>query len=155
MLKVGDIAPDIRAVTSDGTNFVLSKQGGLCSVVYFFPKAFTPGCTAETKRFRDNFVELTLAGASVVGISTDDAATQCHFAQALTAPFPLIGDFDKAIARAYGVLWPLVGMARRVTFIIAPDRSVLAIFRHELQVVKHRDDVLRFVNDRRTAMRAG
>ena len=63
-------------MTSSGTRFVLAAQSGLCTVVYFFPKAFTPGCTVETKSFRDNHVELEIAGAMVVGISTDNLATQ-------------------------------------------------------------------------------
>jgi peroxiredoxin len=155
VLNVGDTAPEIDTVTTDGARFVLSKQGGLCTVVYFFPKAFTPGCTAETRRFRDNFAELTLSGASVVGVSTDDNETQCRFASSLRAPFPLIGDSNKVISRAYDVLWPLLGVARRVTYVVAPDRKILASFRHEIQVKKHRDDVLRFVNDRLTSMRGG
>ena len=57
MLKVGAPAPPIDAVASDGNRFVLDEQPGLCTVIYFFPKAFTPGCTVETKSFRKNFVE--------------------------------------------------------------------------------------------------
>jgi thioredoxin-dependent peroxiredoxin len=153
MLKVGEIAPEIRAVTTDGSTFVLSKQAGLCTIVYFYPRAFTPNCTTETRRFRDNYTELTLAGASIVGVSTDDGKTQCRFAEEMRTPFPLIADHDKAISAAYDVLWPLLGMAKRVTYIIGADRTVLAQFRHELQVAKHRDEVLRFVHERLTAMR--
>jgi thioredoxin-dependent peroxiredoxin len=155
MLKVGDIAPEIDAATTDGSRFVLSAQKGLCTVVYFFPKAFTPGCTVETRRFRDNYTEIALAGASIVGVSTDDNATQCRFSEELRTPFPLIGDADRAISRAYDVLWPLVGVAKRVTFVIGPERRILATFRHEIDVTKHRDDVLKFVHDRLTAVRAG
>jgi thioredoxin-dependent peroxiredoxin len=154
MLKVGEIAPEIRSVATDGSTFVLSKQKGLCTIVYFYPRAFTPNCTVETRRFRDNYTELMLAGASIVGVSTDDGKTQCRFAEEMRTPFPLIADQDKSISRAYDVLWPLLGMARRVTYIIGPDRTVLAQFRHELQVVKHRDEVLRFVHDRLNALRA-
>lgn len=153
MLQVGEIAPEIEAPTTAGTRFRLSEQQGLCTVVYFFPKAFTPGCTAETKRFRDNYAELALAGATLVGISTDDETTQCSFAESLRAPFPLIADPRKVIADAYGVLWPLLGVPHRATFVIAPDRRVLAVFRHEIQIKKHRDDVLRFVHERLLAMR--
>jgi peroxiredoxin len=148
MLKVGDRAPEIDAVGSDGQRFVLSEQGGLCTVIYFFPKAFTPGCTAETKTFRDNYVELALAGASVVGVSTDDQPTQCRFASELRAPFPILGDAGGAIGRAYGVLWPIVGLARRVTFVVSPERVIEAVFHHELAIQAHRDDVLRFVDEK-------
>ena len=148
MLKVGDRAPAIDAMTSSGTRFVLAAQSGLCTVVYFFPKAFTPGCTVETKAFRDNHVELEIAGAMVVGISTDDLATQCNFARSIKTPFPMIGDKDSAISRAYDVLWPLIGVAKRVTYVINDQRMIEAVFRHEIDVKSHRDDVLRFVNEK-------
>ena len=146
MLKVGDRAPAIDAMTSSGTRFVLAEQSGLCTVVYFFPKAFTPGCTVETKTFRDNHVELELAGVTVVGISTDDLATQCNFARSINTPFPMIGDNDSSISRAYQVLWPLIGVAKRVTYVINNEQVIEAVFRHEIDVKSHRDDVLRFVN---------
>lgn len=147
MLKPGDIAPEIDAIASDGRRFRLSEQATkLCTVVYFFPKAFTPGCTAETKRFRENYPELSLAGAAIVGISTDDHATQCSFADSLRAPFPMIGDADKKISSAYGVLWPLVARPKRITFIVNPLRTIEAVFQHEVQIAKHRDEVLRWVD---------
>ncbi|WP_437567790.1 peroxiredoxin [Sorangium sp. So ce542] len=155
MLKVGELAPEIDKLATDGQRFVLSRQGGLCTVVFFFPKAFTPGCTVETRQFRDNHVELALAGASLVGISTDDHRTQCRFAESHNVPFPMIADDDRSVCRAYGVLWPLIGVARRVTYVIAPDLRVAAVFHHELQATKHRDDVLAFVDERFRAARPG
>lgn len=152
-LKVGDQAPEISAKTNQGTTFVLSQQTGLCTVVYFFPKAFTPHCTRETRTFTDNFNELLLAGANLVGVSTDEFDTQCRFASEMHAPFPLIADSDKRIARAYDVLWPIVGLARRYTFVIGPDMKIAAIFHHEFDVQQHRDDVLLFVHDRFEAER--
>jgi peroxiredoxin Q/BCP len=147
VLKPGDTAPEIDALASDGKRFRLAAQSlRLCTVVYFFPKAFTPGCTAETKRFRDNFPELELAGASIVGISTDDHVLQCSFADSLKAPFPMIGDADRAISTAYGVLWPVIGRPKRVTFIVNALRTIEAVFQHEVQIAKHRDDVLRYVD---------
>jgi peroxiredoxin len=147
VLQPGDTAPEIDAPASDGTRFSLAAQSTrLCTVLYFFPKAFTPGCTAETRRFRDNYPELTLAGATLVGVSTDDHESQCAFAESLRAPFPMIGDEGKVIATAYGVLWPLLGRSKRVTFIINPLRTIEAVFRHEVQIAKHNDDVLRYVD---------
>jgi serine/threonine-protein kinase len=153
MLNVGERAPEIDAVASDGTRFVLSEQRGLCTVIYFFPKAFTPNCTVETRMFRDNYAELALAGASLVGVSTDDLPTQCRFAGALQAPFPLIADADRTISRAYGVLRPLLRVPRRVTYVIGPDMTVEAALQSELRVRRHRDAVLAFVNQRFLARR--
>lgn len=146
MLAVGAIAPEIRAESTKGT-FTLSASGGrLCTVVYFFPKAFTPGCTYETKRFRADYNELALVGAEVVGISIDDLATQCSFAESLRADFPLVADTDGAISTAYDVKWPVVGVAQRVTYVVGHDRTILAAFHHEVLVDRHRDDVLAFVD---------
>ncbi len=150
MLAVGGTAPEIDAPSSAG-HFRLSRDGGRrCTVVYFFPKAFTPGCTQETGRFRDDHNELRLAGAAVVGVSTDDHDTQCKFASSLRAPFPMIGDADGTISAAYDVRWPLIGLARRVTYIVAPDRTILAVFHHEISIDQHRHDVLTFVDQLRT-----
>jgi len=143
----GQRAPEIDAIGSNGQRFVLSQQQGLCTIVYFFPKAFTPGCTAETRLFRDNYVELLLAGANLVGVSTDDEKTQCDFANSTKAPFPIVPDSDHKICRAYDVLWPVMNVARRITVIVRPDMVVDAVFHHEVQVSRHRDDVLRHVNN--------
>lgn len=147
MLKVGDLAPEIDAMSSDGRRFVLSEQVGLCTVVYFFPRAFTVGCTTEAEHFRDNRAELVLAGASVVGISTDDHDTQCRFAAAVKASFPLIADNDGSIARAWGTRWPVIGLARRITFIVGRDRRIEAVFRNPTIVPIRPNDPLAFVDD--------
>jgi peroxiredoxin len=158
MLKVGDVAPPIDAVATDGKRFVLDDGESLCTVIYFFPKAFTPGCTTETKEFRKNYVELALAGARLVGVSTDSHDTQCRFASETGAAFPIIGDHDRRICKAYDVLWPLIGVAHRITYVVGPAASgkgmiVEAVFHHELDVHAHRDEVLRFVNDKFKASR--
>jgi len=148
MLNVGDTAPDIDATTTTGARFILSESQKPFAVVYFFPKAFTPGCTREAELFRDNYAELQLVGAEVIGISTDNLETQCKFGAALKVTFPLVADPDKKISAAFDVLWPVVGIAHRVTFII--DRGamkILATFNHELSADKHRDDVLLFLDD--------
>lgn len=148
MLDVGDAAPEIDAVTTIGERLVLSKTPKPYAVVYFFPKAFTPGCTREAELFRDNYAELRLVGAEVIGVSTDDHKTQCDFAAATKVAFPMIADTDRAISRAYDVLWPVVAIAHRVTFIVdRTDMKILAVFKHELAAEKHRDDVLVFLDD--------
>jgi peroxiredoxin len=146
-LSPGQRAPEIDAIGSNGQRFVLSQQEGLCTVVYFFPKAFTPGCTAETKLFRDNYVELVLAGASLIGISTDDEKTQCEFAASTRAPFPILPDADHKISKAYDVLWPVMNIARRITFIVLPRHADrLRVPPRARRSASHRDDVLRRVN---------
>ncbi|MEO8876163.1 MAG: peroxiredoxin [Polyangiaceae bacterium] len=147
MLSVGDTAPNIDATTTAGQHLVLSQAAKSYVVVYFFPKAFTPGCTREAELFRDNYAELSLLGAEVIGVSTDDHKTQCDFAAAIKATFPMIADADKSISNAYDVLWPVVHIAHRVTFIVErASMKILAVFKHELAAEKHRDDVLIFLD---------
>jgi peroxiredoxin len=147
MLKVGDIAPEIDAITSDGSRFVLSQATSLCTIVYFYPKAFTPGCTAEAEHFRDNRAELLMAGAQIVGISADDTATQCRFAEQVGTRFPLIADAEGSLTRAFGVKWSILGLARRVTFVIGPGRKVQAVFEHKSFVPFKPGDPLAFVDE--------
>ncbi len=150
MLKVGDRAPAIDLPSSAGSVFHLSERtaAGRWVVLYFFPAAFTPGCTAESKRFRDNTPELSVLGADVIGISTDDAKTQCRFAESLQVSFPLLADEGGKLSRAYGVLWPLLAKPRRATFVISPRGVIEAVFWHEIQVNKHLDDVFAFLRKR-------
>lgn len=150
MLKAGDLAPPIVLPASDGTTFNLAErnQAGRWVVLYFFPAAFTPGCTAESKRFRDNAPELAALGADVVGISTDNNKTQCNFAESLSVTFPMLGDDSAKVSKAYGVLWPLFSRARRATFVISPKGVIEAVFWHEVQVNKHLDDVFTFLRKR-------
>ena len=96
--------------------------------------------------FRANYAEIALAGATIVGVSTDDHKTQCDFAKDTKAPFPLIADADAKISKAYDVTWPLLNIAQRVTYVIDPSQKIRGVFHHELQVKEHRDDVLRLVD---------
>lgn len=145
MLKVGEKAPDFRAIATDRTEFRLSSRLGLCTVIFFFPRAFTPGCTREARGFGSDYLELQLAGATVVGISSDNNETQCRFAETLTLPFPLIADKDMAISKAYRVKWPLVQLAQRVTYVVGRGRRVIGAWHHELAISRHRQEVLRCV----------
>lgn len=116
-------------------------------MVFFFPRAFTPGCSRETAAFRDSYADLRQVGAGIVGISTDDEPTQCRFADFMRAPFPLIADPRSELTRAYGVRWPVLKIAKRVTFVIGPSRVILGTFHREFQIEKHHDEVFTFVQE--------
>ncbi len=81
-------------------------------------------------------------GAETIGVSGDHHETQCDFAASIRADFPMIGDASGAVTKKFGVLWPLVGLARRATFVIDRDGIIRGVFHHELQVARHLDDVL-------------
>jgi len=95
-------------------------------VLYFYPQADTPGCTVESKGFRDLYGEFRGHKVHVIGISTDDCPDQKAFATKYGLPFPLIADRSKAVATRYGVLGPR-GHARRVSFLIDPQGKVLEV----------------------------
>jgi thioredoxin-dependent peroxiredoxin len=124
MVGVGDQAPDFEGVTSLGGNFKLSATKGKPVVVYFFPKADTPGCTIETKGFRDVHPEFEKRNVTVVGVSVDTPADESKFAAKCGIPFGLVADPEGTIATSYGVRGPS-GSARRITFLIGPDGKVV------------------------------
>jgi peroxiredoxin len=145
MLKVGDPIPEFSGSTSDGRTLSATDLRGKWAVIYFYPKAFTAGCTVETRLFRDKYADIQALGAEVVGISVDNVDTQCRFASENEVTFPLLADPTRKISRAFMVLWPLLPFDKRVTFVVDPTGVVRALFRHELAVGKHLDDVLAFL----------
>lgn len=144
-LRVGDPAPPFRGRTHDGKSVSLDEFRGRYLVLYFYPKASTRGCTLEAKRFRDHYSEIRELGAEVVGVSVDGQDAQCEFATRNELSFPLVADADKAVSRSYGVLRRLLPVARRVTYVVDPEGKVAARFEHELQVGRHLDDVIGFL----------
>ncbi|MFT3783656.1 MAG: peroxiredoxin [Nibricoccus sp.] len=102
-LAVGATAPGLTAVTETGDPINLGdvyKKG--YTLVYFFPKADTPGCTAQGCSLRDAYEELTKHGVTVIGVSTDNAKTQKEFKEKYHFPFTLIADTDKKVMHAFG-----------------------------------------------------
>jgi peroxiredoxin Q/BCP len=155
MLKVGDAAPDFTGTDCQGRTVSLSALRGQRVVLFFFPKAFTLGCTLETRHFRDNHERLQSFGVELVGVSVDSVRTQCAFAAQEDIHFSLLGDESRAISQAYGVLWPLLNVDRRVTFIIDPRGHVESVIRHEVRVYRHLDDVLSYLKEHPLAPAGG
>ncbi len=125
-LKVGDIAPDFEAIDQNGNKIRISERKGRVTVLYFYPKDFTPGCTTEACNFRDNFSEFSKRGIDVIGVSVDTENSHKKFADKLNIPFLLLSDKNKEIARKYNVLG--VATAKRVTFIIDKEGKIAHIF---------------------------
>ncbi|HKU44697.1 MAG TPA: peroxiredoxin [Polyangiales bacterium] len=139
------LAPSFTAEASTGGRVSLESYRGKYVVVYFYPKSFTLFCTRETIAFRDAASELRALGAEVIGISTDPLDTQCKFAEHYQTSFPILSDPDGAIAREYGVMFPVLPRVKRVTFIIDPEGRIAARFHHEVMWHKHIDDALEFL----------
>jgi len=134
MLKEGDVAPDIQLRTDSGEEFRLSSLKGKRVVLYFYPRANTPGCTTEACEFRDGISGFAKKDTVVVGISPDKPAAQAKFKEKYELPFPLLADEEKTAARAYGV-WTEKNMygrkvmgIERSTFVIGPDGRIQKIY---------------------------
>ncbi len=126
MVAAGEKAPVFESLNQDGSPFKSSSLHGVPTVLYFYPKADTPGCTIEAKGFRDHYAEFQKHGVAVIGVSTDDCPDQKAFAQKYGLPFPLIADRSKDVSTRFGVLGPR-GTARRVSFLIDRDGTVLEV----------------------------
>ncbi|HEV2449284.1 MAG TPA: peroxiredoxin [Thermoplasmata archaeon] len=123
MIAVGETAPEFEAPDSAGRTLRLSSLRGKKVLLYFFPKALTAGCAAETRQFGVLAPALAEQGILVLGISVDTAETQSRFAVSCKATFPLLSDVSKSIARSYGVL-SVLGVAKRVSFLIDEEGIV-------------------------------
>lgn len=124
MLQKGDKAPDFSILNQEGKTVNFKDFLGKKVVVFFYPKASTPGCTNEACNLRDNYQEFIAKGYAVIGVSADSVKRQKNFAVKNNLPYDLIADEEKEIINAYGVWGPKKFMGReyegihRTTFIV-------------------------------------
>ena len=123
-LKQGDAVPNFTAKDEQGNTISLSDYKGKKLVIFFYPKASTPGCTVEACNLRDNYKALQEEGFELMGVSADSAKRQANFKNKYEFPFPLLADEDKTVINTFGVWGPKKFMGReydgihRKTFII-------------------------------------
>ena len=147
-LKVGDPAPAVSAVTDSGAKIdladVYKKQP--YTLVYFYPKADTPGCTKQGCSLRDGYEALTKKGVAVIGVSHDDVAAQKAFKEKYHLPFTLIADMDKAVMNAFGVpsAMPMTDMAHRSAYLIKDGKIVYTDYKGTTE--KQADTILAELN---------
>ncbi|WP_367325486.1 peroxiredoxin [Streptomyces sp. HUAS ZL42] len=143
-LEIGDLVEDFSLPDETGTVRSLSElltEGPV--VLFFYPAALSPGCTAEACHFRDLTAEFAAVGARPVGISGDSVDRQQEFAGRHTLGMPLLSDEDGAIRERFGVKRGFsLAPTKRVTFVIAQDRTVLEVVRSELRMNTHADRAL-------------
>ena len=129
-LKAGDKAPDFKALDEQGNTVELSDYSGKKLVVFFYPKASTPGCTAEACDLNDNFDRFQAKGYEILGVSADSAKRQSNFKNKYGFKYPLLADEDKAVIQAFGVWGPKKFMGKeydgihRTTFIIDENGTI-------------------------------
>lgn len=152
--KTGNLAPAFTLPDQDGNPRSLKDFRDSIVVLYFYPKAMTPGCTVQACSLRDSEKELQKAGITVLGVSTDPVKRLEKFRERDALNFTLLSDEDHTVADKYGVWGPKKFMGReflglkRVTFIIGRDGRL----RHIMEKVKtktHHEDVLAWVSDHR------
>ena len=129
-LKEGSKVPNFKVKDQDGNAISLSDYKGKKLIIFFYPKANTPGCTLEACNLRDNYKELQEKGYALLGVSADTERKQSNFRNKFKFPFPLLADIDKDVINAFGVWGPKKFMGRaydgihRKTFIIDEDGVV-------------------------------
>lgn len=128
--KVGDKAPDFEGLDQDGNIHKLNDYIGKKLVIFFFPKASTPGCTAQAKNLSENYQEFEAKNYRILGISADSQERQAKFKDKYEMPFPLIADEDKKILEAYDVWGEKKFMGKtfdgikRTTFVIDESGNI-------------------------------
>lgn len=128
-LKINTQAPDFTLASTSGSSFVLSKNmAGKPCVLYFYPKDFTMGCTAEACEFRNEFDAFENVDVPIFGISKDDIATHLKFKQQYKLPFELLADTSGLVIKMYDALVPLIGYPLRVTYLLDHSHKIIAVY---------------------------
>src|ERR1035438_7237951 len=149
-MEINDKAPDFSTTDENGKEVALKDFRGKTLVLFFYPKANTPGCTKEACGFRDSYAAIQKTGVVLLGISADTAAAQKKFQDKFSLPFPLLADPEKKIANLFGVVKEknlygkkVQGIAR-TTFVIGPDGKIQHIF-NNVKAEGHADEVLEYL----------
>jgi len=146
-LEIGDKAPKFKALDQEGKEVKSDDFKGKKLVLFFYPKASTPGCTTEAKNLRDNYTEFLEKGYAIIGVSADSAKRQQNFITKNELPFPLLADEDKKVIEAFGVWGPKKFMGReydgihRTTFVIDEKGKIDNIIK-KVKTKEHANQIL-------------
>ena len=128
-LKIGDKIPNFKLNDANGINFDSSSLLGKPSVIYFYPKDNTAGCTAQACSFRDQYEDFKDLGAAVIGISSDSVSSHQKFAKQYKLPFVLLSDASKKVRKLFGVPTGMFGLIPgRVTYVADKEGIIKMIF---------------------------
>ena len=137
----GQRLPDVDFVTEDGDRLAAGDLTGRKTVLYFYPKDDTPGCTKEACAFRDRMDDYRGAGIQVYGVSLDSPESHRRFREKNNLNFPLLTDEEGRAAEALGVLRENRKVANRVTFLLDPDGKIARVY-PEVSPETHADEIL-------------
>jgi peroxiredoxin Q/BCP len=151
-MNIHDKAPEFTLPDQNDNEVALKSFRGKHVVLFFYPRADTPGCTIEACEFRDSYKKMQKSGAVLLGISPDTPKAQKKFEEKFSLPFPLLGDAEKKIANLYGVMKEknmygkkVMGVAR-TTFVIGPDGKFVHIF-EKVKPEGHAEEVLEYLKE--------
>ncbi len=136
-LKISTKAPDFTLASTAGNTFTLSKLEGSPCILYFYPKDFTAVCTKEACEFRDQFEVFKEVNIPVVGISRDAIKTHMKFKSAHQLPFELLSDPSGEVAKKYDALIPIVGLTKRITYLLNKDHVITAVYNNLFNFENH------------------
>jgi peroxiredoxin Q/BCP len=151
-MEINEKVADFRLQTDEEKTVKLSDFAGKPVILFFYPKADTPGCTIEACGFRDTFKKLQAAGAVVLGISRDTLSAQARFRAKYDLPYTLLADVDEKVSNQFGVLkeknmyGKKVWGIERTTFVIGPDRTLLHIY-PKVTPQGHAEEVLALIKE--------
>ncbi|MDR7128148.1 peroxiredoxin Q/BCP [Algoriphagus sp. 4150] len=142
-LKIGNTAPEFN-LQSTGAKSINSSTDlkGKAFILYFYPKDFTKGCTAEACEFRDQFEAFRNLEIPVLGISKDDIETHERFKKEHRLPFDLLSDPTGEVCKSYDALIPLIKMPKRITYLIDKDHKISAVFSEMFESKGHIEAML-------------
>lgn len=146
-LKIGDKVPEFSTKDQDGNTINLSDYKGKKLIVFFYPKANTPGCTAEACNLRDNYSELQAQGYELLGVSADSEKKQANFKNKFEFPFPLLADEDHTVINTFGVWGPKKFMGRaydgihRMTFLV-DEKGIISNVIEKVKTKDHAAQIL-------------
>lgn len=147
-LKIGDKAPDFSGIDQNGKSHSLADYKGKKLVVFFYPKANTPGCTTEACDLRDNYERFQANNYELLGVSADSAKAQKKFEEKYNFPFPLLADEDKSVIEAFNVWGPKTFMGRlfngihRTTFVI-DENGIIEDVITKVKTKEHTNQILK------------
>ena len=147
-LKIGDTAPDFACNDENGNLIQLSDYKGSKLVLFFYPKASTPGCTVEACDLRDNHYRFQAKGYQILGVSADSPKRQQNFSKKYDFPYPLLADEEKEVINAFGVWGPKKFMGKeydgihRTTFVI-DEKGIIEDVILKVKTKAHSDQILK------------
>ncbi|ADR21535.1 peroxiredoxin [Marivirga tractuosa] len=136
-LKEQQKAPDFELESTSGKNFKLSEKAGEPIILFFYPKNFTKVCTAEVCEFRDAFSEFRDLNVKVVGVSQDTISSHQKFKKENKLPFELLSDPKGKVAKLYKATIPVIGMNRRITYLLDKDLRIKAVYENMFTADQH------------------